>query len=236
MTGMPRLQAVIFDVDGTLVDSERDGHRVAFNEAFQEAGLPDRWDVATYGRLLEVAGGAERLAFWFQSTGRPADEACELAQRLHKRKTEIMRRLVDQGRVQARPGAHRLVDELEANGIPMHVATTGARSWVEPLLNRVFGERFHTVLTATEVPELKPSPAVYREVLRLTGCPPVGTIAVEDSANGVKAAVAAGLRCLAAYNEYTRSGDLSGTDLVAAGLDDPAFVAWFHQRMAGVRD
>lgn len=235
MNSMTRLQAVIFDVDGTLVDSERHGHRVAFNAAFEEAGLPDRWDVATYGRLLDVAGGTRRLAFWFQSTGRSADEAVELAQRLHKRKTEIMRRLVDQGRVQARPGAQRLIDELEANGIPMHVATTGTRAWVEPLLNGVFGERFHTILTGTEVPELKPSPAVYREVLRLAGCPPEGTVAVEDSANGVKAAVAAGLRCLAAHNEYTRFGDLSGADLVAAGLDDPAFVAWFRQRMSGTR-
>jgi phosphoglycolate phosphatase-like HAD superfamily hydrolase len=94
---MSRLQAVIFDVDGTLVDSERDGHRVAFNAAFEEAGLPDRWDVDTYGQLLMTTGGAKRLAFWFENTGRSPAEAAELAVRLHKRKTQIMRRLVEDG-------------------------------------------------------------------------------------------------------------------------------------------
>jgi HAD superfamily hydrolase (TIGR01509 family) len=78
----------------------------------------------------------------------------------------------------------------------MHVGTTGTRAWVEPLLDRVFGDRFQTIVTGTEVPELKPSPAVYHEVLKRTGCSPEHTVAVEDSANGVRAAVAAGLHCL----------------------------------------
>lgn len=226
-----RLQAVVFDVDGTLVDSERDGHRVAFNAAFEEAGLPDRWDVATYGKLLKVAGGAKRLAFWFQRNGRSPEEAQELAARLHQRKTRIMRALVEDGRVQARPGVPELLRELAAHGVQLHVATTGTRAWVEPLLDGLFGRRFQTVVTGTEVPELKPSPAVYEEVLALTGCAAERTVAVEDSANGVRAAVAAGLRCLAAYNTYTRGDDLSAATLVADGLDDPKLVAWFHRRI-----
>jgi HAD superfamily hydrolase (TIGR01509 family) len=225
---MTPLEAVIFDVDGTLVDSERDGHRVAFNVAFEEAGLSDRWDVATYGRLLRIAGGARRLAFWFERSGRSPLDAVALAARLHQRKTEIMRGLVADGRVRPRPGARELIDELEANGIAMHVATTGTRAWVEPLLDRAFGNRFHTVVTGTEVPELKPSPAVYLEALSQTGCSPDRTVAVEDSANGVKAAVAAGLPCLAATNEYTRDDDLTGATLVVERLDDPAVVEWFH--------
>lgn len=231
---MSGLEAVIFDVDGTLVDSERDGHRVAFNMAFGEAGLSDRWDVATYGQLLKITGGAKRLAFWFENTGRPPVEAAELAERLHKRKTQIMRRLVEDGYVQARPGAHQLLDELEASGVQMHVATTGTRAWVEPLLNHVFDNRFHTVITGTEVSDLKPSPAVYLEVLSRTGCLPERAVAVEDSANGVQAAVAAGLRCLAAHNPYTRNDDLSGATLVADGLTDPALVGWFHDRLPRV--
>jgi HAD superfamily hydrolase (TIGR01509 family) len=229
---MSGLEAVIFDVDGTLVDSERDGHRVAFNEAFAEAGLPDYWDVDTYGQLLKITGGARRLAFWFENNGRSPAEAAELAQRLHMRKTQIMRRLIEDGHVQARPGAHQLINELDASGVQMDVATTGTRAWVEPLLNHSFGYRFHTVITGTEVPDLKPSPAVYLEVLSRTGCAPERAVAVEDSGNGVQAAVAAGLRCLAAHNPYTRNDDLSDATLVADGLDDPALVAWFQRRVS----
>jgi HAD superfamily hydrolase (TIGR01509 family) len=227
------LEAVVFDVDGTLVDSERDGHRVAFNAAFEEAGLPDRWDVATYGPLLKITGGAKRMAFWFENTGRSPEEAWELAERLHRRKTQIMRTLVEEGRVHARPGAVQLIDELEASGVRLHVATTGTRAWVEPLLAHAFGDRFDTVVTGTEVSDLKPSPAVYLEVLDRIGSDPARTVAVEDSANGVRAAVAAGLRCVAAHNAYTREDDLSGATLVADGLNDPALVAWFHNRLPG---
>ena len=229
------LGAVVFDVDGTLVDSERDGHRVAFNAAFEEAGLPDRWDVPTYGRLLAVAGGAQRLAHWFEQSGRSASEAQELAERLHPRKTAIMRDLVGQGRIAPRPGVVELIDGLGAAGVPMHVATTGTRAWVEPLLDRLFGDRFGTVVTGTEVPDLKPSPAAYLEVLRLTRCSPDDTLAVEDSANGVRAAVAAGLRCVATVNPYTRAQDMSGAFLVSDGFTDPALVSWFRHRLPRAR-
>lgn len=231
MAGADQLQAVVFDVDGTLVDSERDGHRVAFNAAFVEAGLPDRWDVETYGRLLAVTGGARRLAAWFVENGTDPDEAAELGARLHVRKTAIMRELVERGRIAPRPGVVALVDGLEAAGVPMHVATTGTRAWVEPLLDRLFGDRFGVVVTGTEVPDLKPSPAAYLEVLRLTGCAPEETVAVEDSDNGVRAAVTAGMPCVAAHNPYTRDQDLSGAVLVADGFTDPALVAWFADRI-----
>ena len=221
----------MFDVDGTLVDSECDGHRVAFNTAFEEAGLPDRWDVVTYGSLLRVTGGGRRLTQWFEDQGRTPEQARELATALHRRKTEIMRGLVEDGRICARPGVLRLLDELDQAGVAMHVATTGTRAWVEPLLEQVFGPRFQTVVTGTEVTELKPSPAVYLEVLKLTGCAAERTVAIEDSANGVRAALGAGLRCVAAYNDYTRTDDLIGATLVTSGLDAPELVAWFRERM-----
>jgi HAD superfamily hydrolase (TIGR01509 family) len=223
----PALEAVIFDVDGTLVDSERDGHRVVFNLAFEEAGLPDRWDVPTYGRLLLVTGGRQRLAQWFRSQGRTDEQAQALAVRLHARKTEIMRGLVATGQIAARPGVEELLDSLAAAGVPAHVATTGTREWVEPLLDRLFGGRFGVVVTGTEVPDLKPSPAAYQEVLRRTGLGPAGVVAVEDSANGLTSALAAGLSCVVVSNDYTSTQDFSGASLVTASFTAPELIAWF---------
>ncbi len=228
---MRALAAVVFDVDGTLVDSERDGHRVAFNAAFEEAGLPDRWDEVTYGGLLAVAGGAQRLEYWFSQQGHPPDEARELARRLHPRKTEIMRELVIAGRIQPRAGAVELLDLLAQRGLALHVATTGTRAWVEPLLAHAFGpERFDSITTGTEVPELKPSPAVYLDVLSRTGLSTASAVAVEDSANGVRAALGAGLPCVVTTNDYTRDHDLAGAEIITSGLDDPALLAWFDRR------
>lgn len=228
---MTALRAVIFDVDGTLVDSERDGHRVAFNAAFAEAGLPDHWQVEEYGTLLKVAGGAQRLAFWFERNGRPVEQARELARRVHRDKTRIMAQMASDGHIRARPGARELIERLRSHGVRLHVATTGTRAWVQPLLKHAFGDPFDTVTTGTEVSVLKPSPAVYLDVLIQTGLSPDQAVAVEDSANGVRSAVAAGLRCVAASNAYTRTDDLSAAVLVADGLDDPRLVTWFDDHL-----
>ncbi len=227
----PGLAAVVLDVDGTLVDSERDGHRVAFNQAFAEAGLPDRWDPETYGRLLDVTGGRRRLTRYLLAGGRGAQEAAALAASLHQRKTGLMRDLVAAGAVPARPGAARLLADLAAAGVELHVATTGSRVWVEPLLDHCFaGARFVSIVTGTEVATLKPDPAVYLEVLRRSGHHADSVVAVEDSAAGVAAAVGAGLRCLAVTNDYTLDHDLSAATYVGTGLDDPGVVEWFRRR------
>ncbi|MGD9960754.1 HAD family hydrolase [Nocardioides sp.] len=229
---MRRLQAVIFDVDGTLVDSERDGHRVAFNLAFEEAGLPDRWDPVPYGQLLNVTGGRRRLVRYLVARGHGPAEAEELARRLHTRKTDLMRDLIEVGAVPPRPGAVRLLTELAAARVELSVATTGNRAWVEPLLARTFPVvRFRAVVTGTEITVLKPDPAVYLEAMRLTGHGPEDCVAVEDSAAGVSAAVQAGLRCVAVTNDYTRDHDLSGAAYVGEGLDDPAVLEWFRSRL-----
>ncbi|BAK34972.1 putative phosphatase [Microlunatus phosphovorus NM-1] len=248
---MNRLRAVVFDVDGTLVDSERDGHRVAFNAAFEEFGLPDHWDVETYGRLIRIAGGAQRLTAWFEANGRTHEESVALARRVHRRKTEIMRELVqtpisvelpapgeacstelrsEHGQIGPRPGVIALLDRLTAAGVPMHVATTGTRAWVAPLLDRVFGDRFDIVITGSEVTDLKPDPTVYREVIRRIGDSD-GVVVVEDSGNGVRAAVGAGLPVLVTANPYTRDDDFTGATLVTDGFDDPRLVEWFDHRL-----
>ncbi len=119
--GADGLQAVVLDVDGTLVDSERDGHRVAFNRAFEEAGLPDRWDVERYGELLAVTGGERRLNAYFEEQGMPEDEREELASRLHERKTEIFTEMAREGEIEARPGVSELLDELDEAGVRLAV-------------------------------------------------------------------------------------------------------------------
>jgi len=210
-----RWKAVVFDVDGTLVDSERDGHRVAFNAAFAAQGLPYRWDAAEYGRLLTVTGGRRRLAAFLEGRGYDAHRAATLAARLHGEKTERMRRLVDRGEISPRPGVRDLLDELATAGVTLAVATTGTREWVEPLLSGLFGsDLFAVVVTGSEIPALKPDPAVYTEVLGRLGVPADRALAVEDSSNGLRAALGAGLKCVVVTNEYTHDQDFSGAAAV----------------------
>ncbi len=229
-----RLVAAIFDVDGTLVDSERDGHRIAFNRAFERLGMSDQWDVATYGGLLSVTGGRPRLVHYLRSQGRTDEDAGKLADRLHSLKTDIMRELVEAGAVPARPGARQVLEQLSDAGVELHVATTGSRDWVEPLLDRHFCTvEFKSVLTGSEVHDLKPDPAVYLEVLRRSGHRASQCVAIEDSEAGVGAAVAAGLRCVAVTNDYTVEHDLSAAAHIGTGLDDPTVVDWLLEQ-AGV--
>ncbi|MGH3896825.1 MAG: HAD-IA family hydrolase [Pseudonocardiaceae bacterium] len=214
------LQAVIFDVDGTLADTERDGHRVAFNEAFEAAGLDYRWSVPEYGELLTTTGGRRRIERYLRSKGHPPAEVAALAAELHQDKTRRFAALVRSGAMEARPGASELISALRDEGVATAIATTGTSDWVLPLLDILFGlDVFDIVVTGSDVTDLKPDPAVYLEVLARLRLGPGGAIAVEDSANGVRAAVAAGLRCVAVINGYTRDHDLS--DAVAV-LDDLA--------------
>jgi HAD superfamily hydrolase (TIGR01509 family) len=217
-----RLQAVVLDVDGTLVDSERDGHRVAFNRAFEEAGLPDRWDVERYGELLAVTGGERRLNAYFEEEGMPEDERKELASRLHARKTEIFTEMASQGEIEPRPGVSELLDELEEAGVRLAVATTGSREWVDPLLDRLFGlERFEAVVASDDAPDRKPDPSAHQLALERLELPPSAAPGVEDSANGLRAAKAAGLACVVVVNDYTREQDFDDADLVLEGFGRP---------------
>lgn len=217
------LKAVILDVDGTLVDSERDGHRVAFNQAFEEAGLPDRWEVEHYGRLLALTGGERRIRNHLAGRGVPDEELDTLAPRLHRRKTELFLELVADGRIRPRPGVPELVDELTASDLRVAVATTGTRTWVEPLLDRLFGiDRFEVVVTGEETPQRKPDPSIYVLTLERLGVPADAVVAVEDSRPGLLAAAGAGVPCAVVVNEYTRDEALDEADLVLDGFGTPA--------------
>lgn len=205
------LAGVIFDVDGTLVDSEAAGHRVAFNAAFAEAGLPYRWDEAEYGRLLRITGGKRRIAQFLAEVGHTQADAVELADILHKAKTKIFLELISSGGVPPRAGAAELVNQLCSAGARVAVATTGSREWVIPLLDQCFGpDRFDLILTGTEVPLLKPDPAVFSAVASKIPCGPDEIVAIEDSRNGLLASLAAGVPCVIVTNDYTVHEDFSG--------------------------
>ncbi len=197
------LQALIWDVDGTLADTELDGHLPAFNQAFDEAGLPWHWERATYLDLLAVTGGKERMRAWWQRVdpaGASAPGADERIRALHARKTALYADRVAEGRVQLRPGVARLIAEARAAGVRQAIATTTAPPNVQALLVATLGPEapgwFEVIGAGDVVPAKKPAPDIYRWVLARLRLPAAACVAIEDSAAGAAAALAAGLPTL----------------------------------------
>ena len=220
------LRALIWDVDGTLAETERDGHRVAFNRAFAEAGLPWHWDERTYGELLAVAGGKERLEHWWRQVDPASCQAPATAARvaaLHALKSRHYESLVASGAVELRPGVARLLREARAQGLTLAVATTTQPGNVTALLEHTLGpgslQWFDVVAAGDMVPRKKPAPDVYRTVLDSLGLAPHETLALEDSAIGVAAASSAGVPTVAVRSCYTRDDDLRAACAVLDSLE-----------------
>jgi HAD superfamily hydrolase (TIGR01509 family) len=221
------LKALLFDVDGTLADTERDGHRVAFNRAFAAAGLDWNWDVPLYGELLAITGGKERMRHYVERY-RPdwpqPEKFSELIARLHAAKTAHYTALLSQGGIPLRPGVRRLLAEARTAKLRLAIATTTTPANVSALLQHTLGsgaESWFEVIGAGDVvPAKKPAPDIYYYTLERLRLPASACLAFEDSENGVRAARAASLKTVVTVNDYTRTHDFSGAAIVLDHLGE----------------
>jgi HAD superfamily hydrolase (TIGR01509 family) len=225
------VSTLIFDCDGVLADTERYGHLVAFNQTFEEFGLPVRWSEEEYGRKLEIAGGKERMASlltedFVAQAGLPTDPEGQKAMLAdwHRRKTAIYTELVASGKLPGRPGVARVIGEALDAGWDLAVASTSAEASVHAVLDHVVGAeqaaRFALVLAGDVVEKKKPAPDIYLLAVERLGADPADTLVVEDSRNGLLAAAGAGLTCLVTVNGYTEDEDFAEAALVVTSLGD----------------
>jgi beta-phosphoglucomutase-like phosphatase (HAD superfamily) len=226
-------RALIFDVDGTLADTERDGHRVAFNRAFREAGLDWEWSVELYGRLLSVTGGKERIRHYlntFNTAFSPPGDLGGFIADLHRSKTSHYMSLMAEGAIPLRPGVRRLLEEARAAGMRLAIATTTTPENVSALIDSTlpYGAMawFEVVGAGDIVPLKKPAPDIYSWVLRQMDLEPRAAIAFEDSGHGVAAATGAGIeRIVVTINDYTKQQDFSAASVVLDSLGEPGSMA-----------
>jgi HAD superfamily hydrolase (TIGR01509 family) len=217
------LVAILFDFDGTIAETERLGHRVAYNAAFAQLGLDWNWDAALYGELLAVGGGKERIAQYLERY-RPSEkhpDRTALIALVHERKQQIFTPLA--GSIGLRPGVRRLVREARYAGVRLAIASTAAPAGIDAVVARDgdLRDAFEVVAAGDSVPNKKPAPDIYRAAMRRLGVAPEQCVAIEDAAIGVRAARAAGLVTLVTVSDYTRDEDFTGAAAVLSDLGEP---------------
>lgn len=223
---MSKIKAFIFDQDGVIIDTEKDGHRVAFNKTFKDFGYDFAWGVEEYHDLLQIAGGKERMRYYLHSKGfgvevNPEEED-ELIKTLHKHKTETFITLLESGELPLRSGVKRLMQEIKGMGLILGVCTTSNQRSAQAVANKILKDiQFDFVLAGDVVSKKKPDPEIYNLALEKTGLEPIECVVIEDSHNGVLAAHRAGMHIVATTNFYTAREDLSLADIVVTSLGDP---------------
>lgn len=226
---MGRLSAIIFDMDGTLADTE-EIHRQAFNAAFEEFNIPCNWSQEEYKSLLSISGGRERIKQYLKEHMLVPDQhegisGAALAADIHTRKSEIYRQKLQHDRIELRPGVKRLLIEAREKNIRLAIATSSSRSNVETLLSTALGaealDLFEVIVTCDIVDTKKPSPAVYDYVLVALGLSPENCIAIEDTHNGNQAALGAGIATVITTHMFTTDDYFDGASLVVDQLGEP---------------
>lgn len=225
---MPQLTALLFDVDGTLANTERDGHRPAFNKAFREAGLDWDWTVELYADLLTVTGGKERIRYFLEKylpEFAPEEGIAEFAARMHKRKTHFYLEMLQAGEIPLRVGAERLIREARQAGLRLGIATTTTPENVTYLLKATLGDEsigwFDCIAAGDIVPQKKPAPDIYLYAMEMMGLQADECLAFEDSDNGIRSSTAANLKTIVTVNDYTRDHDFSKAALVVDQFGEP---------------
>jgi len=223
------LEAILFDCDGVLADTERDGHRPAFNRAFKNNDIAEEWDVERYGKLLEVGGGKERMTAHWDEVGWPSvileDGRQEKVKALHLEKTDIFMDLIDEGSIPLRPGVLRIVDDAISAGVRLACCSTSNEKAVSNLIKTLMGpERAakFQVFAGDMVKVKKPAPDVYNMAIESMKLDKSRCVIVEDTHIGVGAAVAADISCIVTVSSYSAGEDFTGAKMVVDELgDDP---------------
>ncbi|XWS37165.1 hypothetical protein CRYUN_Cryun19dG0019400 [Craigia yunnanensis] len=222
--------ALLFDCDGVLVDTEKDGHRISFNDTFKEKELGVTWDVDLYGELLKIGGGKERMTAYFNKTGWPEkapkseEERKAFIASLHKRKTELFMALIENRLLPLRPGVAKLIDQALEKGVKVAVCSTSNEKAVSAVVSCLLGpERAEKIkiFAGDVVPRKKPDPAIYTLAANTLGVDPSSCVVVEDSAIGLAAAKAAGMTCIVTKSGYTADEDFLNADAIFDCIGDP---------------
>ncbi|MBF2057432.1 MAG: HAD family hydrolase [Cyanobacterium sp. T60_A2020_053] len=220
------LSALIFDVDGTLAETERDGHRVAFNHAFKSLGLPWCWSVELYGNLLAIGGGKERLKYYLTNFHPDFTFDDDFIVKVYQLKNKYFQQLITENKISLRPGVIRLITEAKESNIKMAIASTSGIDNVEALINHIFPAHlqdcFAVIVAGDMVAQKKPAPSIYLLALQKLQLPPQECLAIEDTAVGLRAAKGAGLTTVITVNDYTLHDDFTGADLILNNLGEPS--------------